>query len=124
MYVSCANPVRNHFASAALVLSRRSLALTYLKRARGAAHNFIRIFIMYGDLAPRGAEFRVHILKQEKFTMNNSRKFGVRRFCVLSLTIFFSLMLGAQQDNNSTVSEDVLIHEANYSARISKDAFI
>ncbi len=29
MYVSCANPVRNHFASA-LVLSRRSLALTYL----------------------------------------------------------------------------------------------
>src|SRR6266852_7857668 len=71
-----------------------------------------------------GAEFRVHILKQENFTMNNSRKFGVRRLCVLSLMTFFSLMLPAQQDNNSTVSEDVVIRETNYSARISKDAFI
>jgi len=71
-----------------------------------------------------GAEFRVHILKQENFTMNNSRKLGVRRFCVLSLTIFFSrdiyLPAGSWRDYNTGQSHKGGEWLKNYSAPLDK----
>ncbi|HZR29958.1 MAG TPA: glycoside hydrolase family 31 protein [Terriglobales bacterium] len=55
--------------------------------------------------------------------MNNSQTFGIRFLCTLALIIVFNPMLYGQQDTNS-ITEDVVIREPNYVARISKDAFI
>lgn len=56
--------------------------------------------------------------------MNKSQRVGVRIAFAFSLMFFLSLMLQAQQDNNSAVNEDIVIARPSYAVRISKDAFI
>src|SRR5262249_19863931 len=55
--------------------------------------------------------------------MNKLHK-ATRSAFAFGLIIVFNLLLVAQSGNNSSVNEDVVIREPNYTARISKDAFI
>ena len=55
--------------------------------------------------------------------MNKLQRFWARSACALALMILCSPMLQAQE-KGSAVNEDVVIREPNYTARISKDAFM
>jgi alpha-glucosidase (family GH31 glycosyl hydrolase) len=56
--------------------------------------------------------------------MNKLQRCRARSVFALGLALFFSLMLEAQSDHNSSMSDDVVIQEPNYTARISRSAFI
>src|SRR6516162_6175462 len=79
---------------------------------------------MYGNSAAVCGEAASSHPKTGNICMNKLQRFWARPAVALGLVIFSSLLLQAQQENSSAVNEDVVIRQLNYTARISKDAFV